>query len=190
MTGAAGADGTNGTNGLDGATGPPGADGATGPAGPTGVAGLPGEEGSDRIGLLFTGSGEADKTWIGYGFDDPFFSSVSVAIPSDAIVSSITCIAAEAPVAAATTAHCELYARALDDDPPADDPDDTTSDQFILGCIINADKTLDTDDDRSCMGMVSPLPELHKFDTVGVYIDGDGSWEDIPFKATVLIGTT
>ena len=73
--------------------------------------------------------------------------------------------------------------------PPVDDPDDTTSSQFILGCIINEDQTLDTADDRSCMGMVTPLPELDKFYTVAVYIDGSGLVMSNSFKATVLIGT-
>ena len=90
---------------------------------------------------------------------------------------------------AATTVHCELYARSLSEGPPVDDPDDTASSQFILGCIINEDQTLDTADDRSCMGMVTPLPELDKFDTVAVYIDGSGSVMSNSFKATVLIGT-
>ena len=40
------------------------------------------------------------------------------------------------------------------------------------------------------MAMLVPLPTIDKFDTLAVYIDGDGSWGNKAFKATVLIGTT
>ena len=100
---------------------------------------------------------------------------------------SIVCVTDTAITDEGNSATCELYARGVTESAPADDPVDS-SPQFIISCTINEDLESSADD-RACMGMF-PADTLDKFDTVGVYINGEGMLSSNAFKATILIGTT